>query len=122
MKLKNYAVATLLTLAITAPMVVLAQIPTNFGTDATDFGLVTDTDLKAAVINMIKAVLGLLGLVAVVIVMMGGFKWMTAQGDATKLGAAKKLIYAGLIGLVIILLAYSITQFVVTFITTQAIT
>lgn len=66
-------------------------------------------DIAAAVI---KVILGFLGIIAVVIILLGGFKWMTAGGNEDKVGEAKKLIIAGVIGLVIILAAFAIAIFV----------
>jgi hypothetical protein len=57
--------------------------------------------------------MGLLGIVAVVIILLGGFKWMTAGGNEEKVAEAKKLIVSGIIGLVIIMSAYAIATFVV---------
>ena len=57
--------------------------------------------------------MGLLGIVAVVIVLIGGFTWMTAGGNDEKVGEAKKWIFAGVIGLAIILSAYAIANFVI---------
>jgi hypothetical protein len=56
--------------------------------------------------------LGFLGIVAVVIILIGGFKWMTAGGNEDKTAEARKLITAGIIGLVIILSAFAIAKFV----------
>lgn len=70
-------------------------------------------DLKDSIAGLIRVVLGFLGVVAVVIVLMGGFKWMTASGSDEKVEEAKKLLLAGIIGLAIILSAYAITTFVV---------
>lgn len=66
-------------------------------------------DMAAAIIRII---LGFLGIVAVIIILLGGFKWMTAGGNEDKVGEAKKLITAGIIGLVIILAAFAIATFV----------
>lgn len=66
-------------------------------------------DIAASVINII---LGFLGIVAVIIILLGGFKWMTAGGNEDKVGEAKKLIVAGVIGLVIIIAAFAIATFV----------
>ncbi|HAO81378.1 TPA: hypothetical protein DCQ82_01490 [Candidatus Veblenbacteria bacterium] len=52
-------------------------------------------------------------MLAVILVLWGGFKWMTAAGDEAKIGEAKKLMGAGVIGLVIILAAFAIASFVV---------
>lgn len=66
-------------------------------------------DIASSVINVI---LGFLGIVAVVIILIGGFKWMTAGGNEDKVSEAQKLITAGVIGLIIILAAYAIAKFV----------
>ncbi|MFW5888708.1 MAG: hypothetical protein ACOCVY_03255, partial [Patescibacteria group bacterium] len=55
---------------------------------------------------------GFLGILAVVIILIGGFKWMTAAGNEDKVGEAKKIIVAGVIGLVIILASWGIATFV----------
>jgi len=65
--------------------------------------------IAATVINII---LTLLGIIAVVIVLLGGFKWMTAGGNEDKVSEAKKLLGAGVIGLVIILAAWGISSFI----------
>jgi len=54
-----------------------------------------------------------LGIIAVVVVLLGGFKWMVAGGNEDKIADAKKTIIAGLIGLVIIISAYAIVQIIV---------
>ncbi|MDD4271233.1 MAG: pilin [Patescibacteria group bacterium] len=60
----------------------------------------------------IKAFLGLLGIIFLVLIIYAGFLWMTAQGDEEKVTKAKDTITRAVIGLVIIILAYSITYFV----------
>ncbi|USN53419.1 MAG: hypothetical protein H6760_04670 [Candidatus Nomurabacteria bacterium] len=69
-------------------------------------------DLKDTVINIIQWVLGILSLVAVVMIIFGGFTWMTAGGAEDKVDQAKRIITAAVIGLIIILLAWAIVIFV----------
>ncbi|TSC56481.1 MAG: hypothetical protein G01um101418_312 [Parcubacteria group bacterium Gr01-1014_18] len=69
-------------------------------------------DPRETIAALIRIIMGFLGTVAVVIILMGGFKWMTAGGSSDKTDEAKKLIQAGIIGLVIILSAFAITTFV----------
>lgn len=69
-------------------------------------------DVRSTIAQIINVALGLLGIVAVVIVLAGGFKWMTAGGNEEKTTEARKLIFAGIIGLAIILSAYAIARFV----------
>jgi len=79
---------------------------------AASLGLGT-TALDDAVVGLINVMLGFLGLIAVVIILIGGFRWMTAGGNEDKVGQARKTIFAGIIGLAIILFAWGITIFVV---------
>jgi hypothetical protein len=111
----RHVAAGAITLGVMAlPMLALAQ---GTGPDlglnyATAIGLGTQ-DIRTTISGIIKAFMGLLGIIAVVIILYGGFKWMTAMGAQEKVDEAKKLIISGIIGLVIILTAYAIAQFVV---------
>ena len=71
-------------------------------------------DPRAVAAQVINIILGFLGIVAVVIILLGGFKWMTAGGNEDKVGEARKLITAGIIGLIIILASFAIASFVLT--------
>lgn len=71
-------------------------------------------DLPTTVASIIRTILGFLGIVAVVIILFGGFKWMTSGGNEDKVGEAKKLIISGIIGLVIVISAFAIASFVIT--------
>lgn len=73
-----------------------------------------DTDPREVAAGVINAILGFLGIIAVVIILLGGFKWMTAGGNEDKVAEARKLIVAGVIGLIIILAAFAIARFVIT--------
>lgn len=70
-------------------------------------------DIRVTVAEIIRVAMGLLGIVAVVIILIGGFTWMTAGGNEEKVGEAKKWIFAGIIGLAIILSAYALATFVI---------
>ena len=71
-----------------------------------------NSDPRQMAVNIVKYLMTFLGIIAVVIILLGGFKWMTAAGNEDKVAEAKKLIIAGCIGLVIILAAFIIVQFV----------
>lgn len=74
-------------------------------------------DLKQTVMNIVKWALGLLGLVAVIVMLYGGFLWLTARGKEDQIDKAKRTIINGVIGLVIILIAWAIVLFIQRFIT-----
>ena len=71
-----------------------------------------DDDLISDVNKIINVVIGVLGVVAVAVVIYGGFLFLTAQGDPGKIKKGKDSITWGIIGLVIALLSWSIINFV----------
>jgi len=84
------------------------------GTDATGeaLGLSGSKDPRAIAASVIRVLLGFLGIVAVVIILIGGFKWMTANGEEGKIEEAQNYIRGGIIGLIIVLAAFGIAKFV----------
>ncbi len=111
----------LISLAILAFLVVPAFVATTHaqfdpGLNAVSNGLngsLSNTDPRTVIGRIINMALGFLGVIAVAIVLMGGFKWMTAGGNEEKTGEAKKLLGAGVIGLVIILSAWAVATFII---------
>src|SRR3989344_3437726 len=111
--MKKIAIFTLLVslFALTA-MPVFAALDTGllYGTYT---GLGTK-DLREGIMNVVNVLLGFLGILAIIIILWGGFRWLTSGGNEEKVGEAKKIITAGIIGLVIIFTSYAIATFVVT--------
>lgn len=79
--------------------------------DVAGFGMQDDPTVIIA--KLIRTALTFLGVIAVVIVMYGGFVWMTAGGDASKVDRAKRTLINGGIGLTIILMSWAVTTFVI---------
>lgn len=75
-------------------------------------GTLGNADLRVTVGKLINVALSLLGVIAVVIILAGGFKWMTAGGNDDKVAEARKMIFSGIIGLAIILSSWAIALFV----------
>lgn len=71
-----------------------------------------DTDLHSSIGTILTVVYSIVGIVAVVMVILGGISYATSQGDAGKLKKGKDTILYGIIGLIIVLLAFAITNFV----------
>jgi len=84
-------------------------------------GAPPEADLPTTLGKIIKIILSFMGIVLLVVVLYGGFLWMTAGGEEEKVRKAKDWIINGIIGLVIILLAYAITSYVVKKLTTEII-
>ena len=64
--------------------------------------------------SFIQYILGTLGIVLIILIIYGGFTWMTANGDSAKIDRAKGILVASIIGLIITLAAYVIAFTVVT--------
>jgi len=90
-----------------------AQLNTSF--DITGYGTNSPEEI---VINLINWVLGILALIAVILVLVGGFRWMTAAGNEEKVDSAKKLLVAAVIGLVIVMAAWGISIYAIDILST----
>lgn len=116
--MKKFLVALMLGLLIlgVAPALAAPGDPigvTDLGVNyGAEIGLGT-RDIRSTVASIIKVAMGLLGIVAVVIILIGGFKWMTAGGNDEQVGEAKKWIFSGVIGLAIILSAWALANFII---------
>ncbi|MBL7053811.1 hypothetical protein ISS06_01230 [Patescibacteria group bacterium] len=72
-----------------------------------------NADLITVIGNVIKIVLSLMGMIAVIFLIVGGFMWMTSAGNEEKIKKAKGLMGASVIGIVIILIAYAAAKFII---------
>jgi len=68
--------------------------------------------IGSLIATMIQAILGLLAAVFLILIIMAGIKWMTAEGNEEQIAQARKNIKSAIIGLIIVLAAYSITYFI----------
>ncbi|TSC76501.1 MAG: hypothetical protein G01um101431_634 [Parcubacteria group bacterium Gr01-1014_31] len=76
------------------------------------FGPPSDPRVVAALV--IKGFMSLLGILFLLYVVYAGFMWMTANGDEERIRKAKSTITTGAFGVLVILAAYSIAQFITT--------
>ena len=86
----------------------LGKFSQSAGFEADDTG----TQLGKVVALVIKGFLSLLGIIFIILIILSGFNWMTSEGDEQKITKAKETIRTAIIGLFIIIAAYSITYFV----------
>lgn len=73
---------------------------------------VPKAELTTVIASFIKMALGFVGIILIILILFAGFKWMTAGGDGGEVTKAKDMLKNAIIGLVIIVLAYSIANFV----------
>ncbi len=102
-------------LLISAPVFaqsgVFSDITDGLDTFNNEAGL-PKTGLNNLVGTIIKQALSLLGIFTLIIVMYGGFLWMISGGNEERKKQARGVFVNGIIGLIIILLAYSIVSYV----------
>lgn len=87
---------------------VCAGIATAAGTGCNG----SNTTLNKVVANGVNILSAVIGIVAVIMIMVGGFRYITAGGDSSKIGAAKNTLIYAIVGLVIVALAQSIVRYV----------
>lgn len=97
-----------------SPEVTFAQSADTFGLEQIDEPIVLDggTDIRVVIAKIIRAVLGLLGIIALSIILYAGFTIMTSGGDDAKVLQGRKILTNGVIGLVIILSSFAIVQYI----------
>lgn len=99
-------------LAVTA----LQKAKDKLGVIGKDTGLGTiqsgDAGLYEKIAAVINILLGFVGVVAVIFILYAGFKWITAGGNEEQITGARGNIRNAVIGLVVVFLAFVITNFV----------
>ncbi len=77
-----------------------------------------ETNIGDAIQGVVNALLFALGAAAVIMIVIGGFKFVTANGNAETIKSAKNTILYAVIGLIVALMAYAIVNFIVRSFTT----
>ncbi|OGF26243.1 hypothetical protein A2227_03080 [Candidatus Falkowbacteria bacterium RIFOXYA2_FULL_47_19] len=71
-----------------------------------------NTDPRIIIANIIRVLLGFLGIIAVLLIMYAGWLWTTSAGDESKINKAKQTLTAAIVGLIIILMSFAIVSFI----------
>ncbi len=78
-----------------------------------DLGDATDEKVSTLAEDIINILSFIVGVAAVIMIIIGGFKYVTSNGDANSITGAKNTILYAIIGLVIVAMAQVIVQFVI---------
>jgi hypothetical protein len=92
--------------------VVHAQVNLGLEPVGRTLGLGTQ-DIRVTVANIIRVALTVVGVIVLILVIYGGFLYMTAGGNEETVTKAKRVLVNSVIGLGIILSAYAITAFII---------
>ena len=71
-----------------------------------------DATFESSIGTIIQAIIGVLGVVAVIFIIVGAVNYTTSQGDAGKTKKARDTILYAVIGLIIALLSFAIVSFI----------
>src|SRR3989338_1774009 len=132
-QIKLLLISLLLLSALTLPTLTQAVIDQTAvcGTNAPNQGIcfpnpsdvpgfaTQDTTLVDLITRFLKIALWFLGFIALIFVVYGGFRYLTAGGDEEKVKSGKAIITNALIGLVIIVLAYALVAIVYNLVRTE---
>ena len=103
-----FGVTTLVADSASAQLNLESGINSAKGTGAPD-NVTEDDGLIKKVVNLL---LWAIGIVSVIMIIIGGIRYATSNGDSTQVTAAKNTIMYAVIGLVIAIFAYAIVNFV----------
>jgi hypothetical protein len=124
--IKMTLISSFISFAIFIPLIILAQdskLPTfappdlkvsipqlkNFEKITCQEGNICDIPWLGQYIGGIqKYAIGIVGILAVIVLMIGGVIWLTAAGNQNQIGRAKKMIAGSLVGLTLVFSSYII--------------
>ena len=89
----------------------LQQLAVNIS--PSDIGYEGASDANVAVGGLLNLVYLVAGMVAVIVIILAGFSYVTSRGNAEKTKQARNSIMGALIGIVIIMSAFVVTQFII---------
>ena len=118
--LKKFFFSFLLGLLLLAPSAAFAQFgglddsQGNLEDVAEVASISTDgNDLPTIIGGFIRVALSFLGLIFLILVIYAGFLWMTAGGSDEQVGKAKTLVGQAVVGLIIVIASFAISEFVI---------
>src|SRR3989344_2910407 len=104
--------AALYTAALLSPTGILALVPSG---ELVPKDIRPINNIVSVIRTIIQFILVVAFVLAFVMLLIGGIRWITAGGDEKAVGSARNMITAALIGLVIVLVAYALIKLVETF-------
>ena len=87
--------------------------PSDLDKAALQSGYVVGITMDDIIGIIIQTALSLLGVTFLGIMIFGGYLWMTGRGNEERVTRAKNLIWAAIIGLIIVVSAYAISYFII---------
>lgn len=99
-----------LPLAVTTPVQASAADQIKTGVEDVNDG--NDMTLQEGIKTIVNMMLFILGAIAVIMIIIGGIRYATSNGDQAGVKAGKDIVLYAVIGLIVAILAYAIVNFV----------
>lgn len=112
-RLKKISLIGLFLAAVSFAGMPIVQAQINTGVEFGAASGLGGGDIRTTIARIIQVFLGILGIVALILIIYAGFLWMTAGGDEEKVTRAKRIMTQAIIGLIIVLSSFAITTFIV---------
>lgn len=94
------------------PKEAACQGGTLTGGSCTTDSSATEGKINSTIATVINIFSWIVGITAVIMIIIGGFKYITSQGDSANVSGAKNTILYAIIGLVVAAMAQAIVKFV----------
>ncbi|MBI2416207.1 MAG: hypothetical protein HYV33_06145 [Candidatus Kerfeldbacteria bacterium] len=120
-----HSIGLAITITMTLGLITLAQAATitldplqggDYGSLENSTGL-GSTDPVVVASQLVNVFLRVLGLLCVLLMLYGGFRWIWARGNEEEISTAKDIIRGTVIGLVVVLSSFGIMQWVFYYLT-----
>lgn len=93
----------------------------NTGLTNAAAGIFKEGNLPQLVGGILNGLFAALGVVFLALIVYGGMQWMLSEGQEKKVNQARGFIFHSVIGLVLVLASFAITNFVIQRLTEQTI-
>jgi type IV secretory pathway VirB2 component (pilin) len=111
LNVKKYLYSIIVFFVVTIPQIVSATIdlPTEAQTGLPEGG---NGAVLKAIESVVEFVVGVIGSIAVLMIVISGIMYMVSGGDQQKVETAKKILTYSIVGLVVALVSYMIVYFI----------
>ena len=97
---------------VSLPVYADAKDEVKKGADMTNSGGSAKQDLPDIITTIINVMLFIAGALAVIMIIYGGIRYITAHGDEKQVKVAKDTIVYSVVGLIIAIIAYALVTFI----------
>jgi len=118
---KKYFYSLILTLLLFIPLVFVqaAGLSSAFGphsyvnTVAQTANYKTNATVTTSASHIILLALRVVGIIFIFLIVYAGIEWMTAGGNESRRSRSQEILRAAIVGLIIVLIAYAISYFII---------